>query len=91
MAPPVALYLPQVLSPQAPLVLMGSLALLGSALTTLLPETLGSLTVQTVEDVDNLRNQTKPFFVYWSRQKLKDHLQSLMNNRGASKSLYQDG
>ena len=78
MAPPVALYLPRVTSPQAPLILMGCLALLGSALTTLLPETLGSLTVQSVADVDKLKTGTKPFFAYWSRSKLRTHLEDQM-------------
>lgn len=76
-APQVVYHLPQVSSPQAPMILMGSGALLGGVLSTLLPETLGALTVQTIQDVDDLKYYNKPFFSYWSEQRLKSHLKTL--------------
>ena len=78
LAPQVALYLPVVTgSTQAPMILMGTCALVGSVVTLWLPETLGSLTIQSMEDVDNLDTITKPFFAVWSGKKLTKHLQQL--------------
>ena len=78
LAPQVAIYLPTVtLSVQAPMILMGTCALLGSVATIWLPETLGSLTIQSVKDVDSLQEVTKPFFAVWSRKKLSRHLEHL--------------
>ena len=78
LAPQVAIYLPIVtLSVQAPMILMGTCALLGSVAAIWLPETLGSLTIQSVKDVDSLQEVTKPFFAVWSRKKLSRHLEHL--------------
>lgn len=78
LAPQVALYLPVVTgSTQAPMILMGVCALCGSVVTLWLPETLGSLTIQSTQDVDNLDTITKPFFAVWSGKKLTNHLQQL--------------
>ena len=63
------------------MIVMGSFALLGAALTVLLPESLGSLTVQTVRDVEDLEKVTKPFFSYWPDKKLKSHLHRLTEER----------
>ena len=69
-------FLPTVSSAEAPMILIGSCALLAGVLTLLLPETLGSLTVQTVHDVENMGSVAKPFFHIWSDRKLKSHLQA---------------
>ena len=76
-APQVVYLLPKVSSAQAPMILMGSCALVGGALSTLLPETLGSLTVQSIKDVDDLKYYNKPFFSYWTDRRLKSHLKTL--------------
>ena len=81
LAPQVVLFLPSITSQHAPMVLMGTCALLGAGLTLWLPETLGSLTVQSVRDVEDLRIVTKPFFAYWSNERLKSHLSNLTEER----------
>ena len=60
---------------QAPMILMGAFALLGGVASMYLPETLGSLTIQSLRDVDNLETTTKPFLAYWTGKKLSKHLQ----------------
>ena len=69
-------YLPTVTSEEAPMILIGSCAIIAGMLTLLLPETLGSLTIQTVKDVENLNSVAKPFFEIWSGTKLSRHLQA---------------
>lgn len=83
-APQVVLYLPTVTTRETPMIIMGSFALIAAFLSILLPESLGSLTVQTVEDVDNIRNVTKPFFSYWSDEKLRTHLEEQTKNKAAA-------
>ena len=76
LAPQVVRFLPTVTCQEAPMILIGSCALLAAFLTLLLPETLGSLTVQTVKDVENMNSVAKPFFKMWSGKKLSKHLQA---------------
>ena len=63
------------------MLVMGTSALVAAFATIFLPESIGSLTVQTIEDVDNLKNVTKPFFAYWSDRKLKKHLDELTERK----------
>ena len=64
------------------MIVLGATALVGAFLTLLLPESLGSLTLQTVQDVDDLDKVTKPFFAYWSDKKLRTHLHKLTEEKG---------
>ena len=83
LAPQVAIYLPIVTkSVQAPMILMGSCALLGSVVSIWLPETLGSLTIQSIQDVDSLHTVAKPSFAIWSHKKLSRHLEQLTMEKG---------
>jgi len=87
LAPQVVLFLPTLVPAggrQAPMMVMATCSLLAAFLTLALPESLGSLTVQTVKDVEDLRNGggvAKPFFAYWSSRKLKSHLDQLTEQR----------
>ena len=55
----IALYLPMVHS-QLPMIVLGSSSLLGALLALLLPETAGSKLPETVEDIKELKNKSKP-------------------------------
>jgi len=59
-APYIALYLPHVMK-ELPMLLMGGSALLGSLLSLLLPETLGSALPARIEDVEAMKKNGKPF------------------------------
>merc|ERR1719495_1187883 len=87
LAPQVVQFLPTVSSEEAPMILIGSCALLAGFLTLLLPETLGSLTVQTVKDVENMESVAKPFFQIWSDGKLKKHLQAQTESKSQSQGM----
>jgi len=59
-APYIALYLPHVMA-ELPMLLMGGSALLGSILSLVLPETLGSALPERIEDVETMKKNGKPF------------------------------
>ena len=52
---------------------MGLCALIGAGLAVFLPETLGSSLPETLDDVDALGKDSKPFFAWWSTKQLKEH------------------
>ena len=64
------------------MIIMGGSALVGGILTLLfLPETLGSLMLESNHEVENLNMHTKPFFSWWSRERLKKHLDILTHEK----------
>jgi len=61
-APYIALYLPNVTIAAMPFFVMGTMAVIGGLLTLLLPETLGSKLPETLEDVEKMKANQKPFW-----------------------------
>lgn len=61
-SPYVGLYLPAVTMPSIPFYLMGGIAIFGGFLSLLLPESLGSSLPETMEDVDEMKKNGKPFW-----------------------------
>ena len=55
-----------------PMLLMGGASILGGLLAALLPETLGSPLVETLEEAEQLGEGGKPFFAYWSTKRLAE-------------------
>lgn len=75
-APQIALYLPTVTFDAFPMVLMGSVSVAGGLLVLMLPDTLGRPLVEAVGDVDRMgREGSKPFFAWWSAEKLRRTLE----------------
>ena len=76
-APQVAIYLPTVAPDYLPMIIMGGSAISGGILTLLLPETLGALLPETLEEVNQLKNNDKGFFQCWSKATLKTQMKAL--------------
>ena len=57
---------------------MGSCALIGGLLTLLLPETLGTILPENMDDVENSTLDGKPFFACWSKAKVQRHLEAII-------------
>jgi len=68
-APFIATYLPKVTGAAAPYLVMGGFAILGGLLALLLPETLGSNLPDTMEDVENIKANSKPIWKCGGRTK----------------------
>ena len=64
------------------MIIMGGSALLGGILTLLLPETLGSLMLESIDEIENLKVNSKPFFSWWSNERLRKHLDELAHQKG---------
>ena len=71
----IAIYLPAITFNAFPLLFMGLCSLVGAALALLLPETLGSPYIETLEDVENMGEYSKPFFSWWTTKQLKEHIE----------------
>ena len=54
---------------------MGLCSIIGGILAIFLPETLGSNLCETIEDVGELGKDSKPFFAWWSKKDLKEHME----------------
>ena len=61
------------------MVILGSISIFGGLLSLLLPETLGALLPETIEEVALLNKNEKGFFQCWSKAKLKVMLQEFEN------------
>ena len=46
-----------------------------------LPETLGTLLVERIEDVHELKQDGKPFFAWWSKATLQKHTDNIMRRK----------
>ena len=68
-----------------PLVIMGGSAICGGFLSLLLPETLGALLPDTIEEMDLLKNNDKGFFECWSRATLKEREEKMTDRQKAAK------
>ena len=71
----VAIYLPQVGPDFLPFVIMGGSAICGGILSLLLPETLGAVLPETLDEVGLLKDNDKGFFQCWSKAKLEAKMQ----------------
>ncbi len=60
---------------------MGIASLIGGALALLLPETLGEPLVEFIDDVDELGKNGKPFFSWWSKAKVDEHLEEQLERQ----------
>ena len=54
---------------------MGGSALFGGLLALLLPETLGSPMMNSLDELDDISERTKPMLKWWSKQKLEETLE----------------
>ena len=66
------------------MVILGSTSILGGLLSLLLPETLGALLPETIEEVALLNKNEKSFFQCWSKAKLKVKLQEFESTKKKS-------
>ena len=72
-APQVVIFLPKITGDAVPLVVLGLTALSGGILAIWLPETLGVPLMETLQEVDELDGaETKPFFEWWSKKRLRE-------------------
>ena len=63
------------------MVVLGLCSLIAGLLTLVLPETLGTHLIETIDECDNLAQNGKPFFDCWSKRTLECHLDSSMNKK----------
>ena len=54
---------------------LGICSLLAGVITIFLPETLGSLLLEDIDEIHNLKRDGKPFFSFWSEDTLNNHLE----------------
>ena len=59
------------------MLVLGSCSLVAGLLTLALPETLGTLLVEHIEEVHELKQDGKPFLSCWSESTLKNHLETI--------------
>ena len=64
---------------------MGGSAICGGFLSLLLPEPLGAVLPETLEDIGNLKNNDKGFFQCWSKATLKARMDKLAAQQKAAK------
>ena len=48
----------------------------------MLPETLGTLLCENMDDLEDLKRDGKPVFAWWSKDKLQKHLEVVMRRKG---------
>ena len=56
---------------------LGMCSLLAGLITIFLPETLGNLLIEDINEINNLKQDGKPFFSFWSEDTLNKHLEVL--------------
>ena len=66
---------------ELPMIIMGGSALIGGILTLFLPETLGSLMLESITEIEQLKTNTNPFFSWWSTKTLKAHLDEMTTRK----------
>ena len=59
------------------MLILGSCSILGAMLSLLLPETLGALLPETIEDMETFKHNDKKFFECWSKAKLNSRIEAL--------------
>ena len=65
------------------MIVMGVCSMTGGLLTLILPETLGTILCEKMEDLDDLKRDGKPFFACWTKRKLQTHLDLVIQRKGA--------
>ena len=65
------------------MLVLGSCSLIAGLLTLALPETLGTLLVEHIDEVHELKQDGKPFFACWSDSTLQEHLESVIYRKKA--------
>ena len=60
---------------------MGLCSLIMGVLTLTLPETLGTLLAERIEEVYEFKKDGKPFFSYWSKSTVEKHMEQISNRR----------
>ena len=71
------MYLPKIAPKYLPMLIMGAASILGGFLALFLPETLGTLLPESMEDIDVLKQNKKGFFQCYSKTKLKAKMEEL--------------
>ena len=59
------------------MLILGSCSILGAMLSLLLPETLGVLLPETIEDMEAFKHNDKKFFECWTKTKLNTRIEAL--------------
>ena len=60
---------------------LGMCSLLAGIIILFLPETLGNILIEDINEVKNLKRDGKPFFSFWSENTLNDHMETLLNRK----------
>ena len=68
---------------------LGLCSLIAGLLTLALPETLGTLLVERIEEVHELKNDGKPFFSCWSESTLQNHIERINARKKEAPELQQ--
>ena len=63
------------------MVVLGCCKMVAGICALALPETLGTLLVERIEDVHELKQDGKPFFAWWSKATLQQHTDDIMHKR----------
>ena len=72
----VALYVGPALNSDAlPFLILGGCAIFGGLLSLILPETLGTPLMLTLDELDGLSKRTKPMLKWWTKSELNDSLE----------------
>ena len=72
----IALYLGPALNSDAlPFLILGGCAIFGGLLSLILPETLGTPLMLTLDELDGLSERTKPMLKWWTKSELNESLE----------------
>ena len=63
------------------MLVLGLCSLISGLLTLALPETLGTVLVEHIDEVHELKQDGKPFFACWSDSTLEEHLERVINRK----------
>ena len=78
----VALYLGPALNSDAlPFLILGGCAIFGGLLSLILPETLGTPLMLTLDELDGLSKRTKPMLKWWTKNDLNESLERNIKSR----------
>ena len=65
------------------MIVLGVCSFIGGLLSLLLPETLGTILCEKIEDLEDLKRDGKPFFAWWTKKKLQNHLDVVLQRKAA--------
>ena len=69
------------------MIVMGVCSFIGGLLTLLLPETLGTILCEKMEDLEDLKKDGKPFFAWWTTKKLQVHLDAVLQRKAVPEKI----